>query len=75
MRIFGVLLNTLGVLALWFGGIPYTEQKKILDVGPLQATAQVEKRVTVPPPVGAGLVGAGTLLLLLGGGRKKSSGA
>ena len=75
MRIAGLLLNVLGVLALWFGGIPYRQRETLIDIGPLKATTEVEKKAEIPPPVGAGLVGGGTALLLLasfrGGGRKR----
>ena len=74
MRIFGLVLNTLGVLALWFGGVPYREKETFFKIGELEAKVERDKKVEIPPPVGAGLVGAGSALLLfasLGGGRKK----
>ena len=64
MRIAGLVLNVLGVLSLWFGGVPYRTRETVLDIGPLKATTEVDKRADIPPPVGAGLVGAGTALLL-----------
>ena len=71
MKILGLVLIAAGVLALVYGGITYTSREKVLDLGPLQATADREKTIVVPPAVGAGLVGAGTLLLLVGCRRKK----
>jgi len=74
LRILGVLLNVAGVLALLYGGIPYKQRETLIDLGPLKATADVEKKAEIPPPVGAGLVAGGTALLLVAsfGGRKKS---
>jgi hypothetical protein len=39
----GILLLVLGVLALAYQGITYTQHKKVLDIGPLQATKKSEK--------------------------------
>ena len=35
----GILLVILGVLALAYQGINYTRQEKVLDIGPIHATA------------------------------------
>jgi hypothetical protein len=72
MRIAGLLLNVLGVLSLWFGGVPYKTRENIVELGPIKATAEVEKKAEIPPPVGAGMVGVGTALLLAASfGRRK----
>jgi hypothetical protein len=65
MRIAGLLLNVAGVLILWFGGIPYRSQEKLIELGPFKATTEVEKKAEIPPPVGAGLVGVGSALLFV----------
>jgi uncharacterized membrane protein YidH (DUF202 family) len=70
-KIIGLVLIAAGVLALVYGGITYTSREKVLDLGPLQATADREKTILIPPAVGAGVIGAGALLLLLGGRKKK----
>jgi hypothetical protein len=71
MRLVGLLLNAAGVAALWFGGVPYRTNEKIIDVGPIHASAEVEKKAEIPPPVGAGLVAVGSALLLLAPMRRK----
>ena len=69
MRLAGLAFNLLGVLALWFGGVPYREREKVVIF-----EVEREKTVAIPQPVGAGMVGVGTALLLaasFGRGRKK----
>ena len=39
MRIAGFVLIVLGVISLAVGGISYTKREKVLDIGPIQATA------------------------------------
>jgi hypothetical protein len=63
----GVLLVVLGVLALAYQGITYTKQKKIVDLGPIQATAKTEKHIPIPPIVGAAAVLGGVALLVASG--------
>ena len=66
MRIAGLVLIGLGVLALIYGGIKYTTREKIIDVGPIHASADVEKTQPIPPYIGAGAIGVGVVLLLVG---------
>lgn len=72
LKLAGVILNAAGVAALWFGGVPYTEKQKVVDLGPVNIEAKMEKRIEIPQPVGAGAVAVGTVLLLLPSGRRKS---
>jgi hypothetical protein len=53
MKPLGVILMVLGVLALIYQGFSYTTQKKVLDVGPIQATKQEQHTVPLPPILGA----------------------
>ena len=66
--IVGILLIVLGVIALGYQGISYTTQKKIVDVGPIQATKTEHKTIPLPPIVG-GLALVGGIALLFAGGR------
>jgi len=64
--ILGVVLIILGVLALAYQGITYTKREKILDVGPLQATADREKTIPLPPLVGGLALAGGIALVIIG---------
>ena len=67
----GVLLVVLGVAALAYQGFTYTDQKTVVDLGPLEAQVETEETVPIPPIVGAAAV-AGGLALVVGGSKGKS---
>ena len=70
MKIVGILLIVLGVVALAYGGISYTKREKVLDLGPIEATT--ERRETIPlPPVLGGLALAGGIVLLIAGSKRR----
>lgn len=69
MKIAGVVLIVIGLLALAYGGFSYTKREKILDLGPLQASTETRKTVPLPPIFGGVAVAAG-VALLIGGSRK-----
>ena len=69
LTIGGVILVLLGVLALAYQGINYTTRETVIDIGPLQATADRERTLTIPPVLGiVALVGG--VALLISGARK-----
>jgi uncharacterized membrane protein HdeD (DUF308 family) len=63
----GILLIVLGVIALAYQGISYTTQKKVLDIGPIQATKEEHKTIPLPPIIGAVALIGGVVLLFAGG--------
>jgi len=67
----GILLIVLGALALAYQGFNYTKQEKVLDVGPIHATAEEQKHVSIPPILGA-LALVGGIVLVVVGNRKNS---
>ena len=71
ITLIGVVLLVLGALALAYQGISYTHQEKVLDIGPIHATAEKHERIPLPPIIGGlGLVGG--VVLLVVGARKKA---
>ena len=72
VMILGVVLIVLGVLALAYQGITYTKREKILDVGPLQATADREKTIPLPPLVGGLALAGGIALVIIGAVKSRS---
>jgi uncharacterized membrane protein YidH (DUF202 family) len=66
MKIIGVTLVILGVIALVYGGINYTGQKTVLEVGSLKATATEHKTFPVPPVLGVVAMIGGVGLIVAG---------
>ncbi|HEY1924881.1 MAG TPA: hypothetical protein VGG58_06490 [Candidatus Acidoferrum sp.] len=64
MKPLGLILIVLGVLALIYGGFTYTTQKKVLDVGPIQATKEEHHNVPLPPILGALALIGGVVILV-----------
>jgi hypothetical protein len=71
MKVFGIVLIVIGLAALAYQGFTYTSREKILDIGPLHATAEREKTVPLPPIVGGIAVASGVVLLIVGAGKRE----
>ena len=69
LKIVGIILIVLGVVALIFQGITYTKREKVIDIGPIHATADEKKTIPLPPILG-GIALVGGIALLIAGGRK-----
>jgi len=70
MKIVGVLLIVIGVIALAYGGISYTRREKVIDIGPIEATAERRETIPLPPVLGA-LALVGGIALMIAGSRKR----
>jgi uncharacterized membrane protein HdeD (DUF308 family) len=71
LSIAGIALIVLGLAALAYQGFSYTTREKVIDIGPIQATAERRKTVPLPPVVGIVAVVAG-VGLLVAGSRKRT---
>jgi hypothetical protein len=70
MRILGFVLIAIGVISLAIGGISYTKREKVLDIGPIEATAERQKTIPLSPLLG-GLALAGGIVLVIAGSKKR----
>jgi hypothetical protein len=66
LALVGVLLIAIGLLALVYQGITYTSRETLIDIGPLHATADRQKTLTLPPVLGIAAVAGGVVLLIAG---------
>ena len=66
VAIVGIVLIVLGIAGLVLGRFSYTTEEKVLDVGPLEATAEKEHSVAIPDIAGIIAVLAGGFLVFMG---------
>jgi hypothetical protein len=60
-----IFLIVLGVISLAYQGFTYTTHKKVLDIGPVQATKKETHTVPLPPIIGGiALIGGASLLVI-----------
>ena len=64
-NILGVVLIVIGLVSLLVGGFRWKENKTVLDIGPLKATAQEHHTLPIPPAVGALALVGGIVLLVV----------
>jgi len=64
MKPLGLILIVLGVIALMYQGFTYTTHKKVLDVGPIQATKEEHHSVPLPPVLGVLALIGGVVILV-----------
>jgi hypothetical protein len=65
----GIVLIVLGVIGLAVGGINYTRREKVVDIGPIEATAEKRERIPISPVAGGIALAAGVVLLVAGNRR------
>lgn len=65
----GAVLIVIGLIGLIWGGISFTREETVLDVGPIEATAERRETIPIGPIVGGlALVGG---IVLVATGRKR----
>jgi uncharacterized membrane protein len=69
ITLLGIALILLGIVALAYQGITYKTREKIIDLGPIEATAEKEKTVPLPPLLGGLALAGGVVLVAVGAKR------
>lgn len=64
--ILAVILIAVGIVAFGYQGITYTTREKVVDLGPLQMTAEKTRTFPLPPIVGGIALLSGIGLLVMG---------
>jgi hypothetical protein len=70
MKLAGIVLIVLGILALVYQGFTYTVHKQDVQVGPVQIGHNETHNVWVPPVIGGALIVVGVGALVASGRSK-----
>lgn len=65
----GAVLIVIGLIGLIWGGFSFTREETVLDVGPIEATAEQRETIPIGPVVG-GIALVGGIVLVATGRRK-----
>lgn len=69
-KMIGALLVIVGLVGLLWGGVFWTREKTVVDIGPIEARAQEREGVPISPIIGGVILVAGVVLLLVPARRK-----
>lgn len=70
MRILGIILIVAGIAMLLFKGISFTQEKNVVDLGPLEINRKEKKDINFPVYAGIAVIAAGVFFTMAGGRRK-----
>ena len=61
----GIVLIAIGIVAFAYQGITYTTREKVVEIGPVEVTAEKTKTLPLPPILGAVALVGGIVLLIV----------
>ena len=61
-----IILIVIGIFAFAYQGFTFTTREKVVDLGPIQMTADKTKTLPLPPILGAIALVGGIVLLVVG---------
>ena len=64
-RIIGLVLMVLGIVALAWGGVFWTDRDTVLDAGPLEVQTEEREGFAVPPVLGVIALIGGIVMLAI----------
>lgn len=67
IAIVGIILIVLGIIALGYQGISYVSHDKVIDMGPIQVSADRKHTIPIAPILGVVALIAGVLLVVAKG--------
>ena len=62
-----IILIAIGIMAFAYQGITYTTREKVIDLGPIQMTAEKTRTIPLTPIIGVIALVGGIVLLVKGG--------
>jgi UDP-N-acetylmuramyl pentapeptide phosphotransferase/UDP-N-acetylglucosamine-1-phosphate transferase len=70
VRIAGLVLIVIGLIGLIWGGISWTDERTVVDLGPIEARTQERETIPISPIVGGVALVAGIVLMVVPSRRK-----
>ena len=67
----GIILIVIGIVAFAYTGITYTSKETVVDVGPIEISADRERTIPLPPIVGGVCLVGGIVLVVMGSRRER----
>jgi uncharacterized membrane protein YidH (DUF202 family) len=64
-QVLGILLIVVGFASLLWGGLSWTREETVIDLGPIEAKRQERETIPIPPIVGGLLIAGGVALLFV----------
>jgi hypothetical protein len=64
-KLIGIVLVVIGIVALVWGGVFWTDTDTVLDAGPLEIQTQEREGFALPPVLGTIAIVGGIVLLLM----------
>jgi drug/metabolite transporter (DMT)-like permease len=64
--VIGIVLIIIGIVSLGYQGFTYTTRKKVVDIGPIEATKTEHHSVPLPPILGVIALAGGVVVLATG---------
>ena len=64
--VIGIVLIIIGIISLGYQGFTYTTRKKVVDIGPIEATKKENHTVPLPPILGVIALAGGVVVLAAG---------
>ena len=65
LRVVGLVLVVIGIVALVWGGVFWTRDETVIDAGPIEVNTEQREGVALPPILGVGALVAGIALLVV----------
>ncbi|MGQ0766545.1 MAG: DUF3185 domain-containing protein [Gemmatimonadota bacterium] len=66
MKVFGIILIVLGLVGFATGGFSFTRREEVVDLGPIEISAEERERVPITPIASGAALIAGIVLVIVG---------
>lgn len=66
MKMLGIILIAIGIIAFAYQGITYTTREEVVDIGPIHMSADKTRTLPLGPIVGVVALAGGIALLVMG---------